>query len=78
MEGVSKVRRSCRIPSLRGGISTVEATASASASSSGVDPRREGSSTGTLEDWGAGAFFLLRRSAWEGNAPSNDCQGSGG
>ncbi len=42
-----------------------------------MDARREGSSTGTLGDCGAGIFRLLR-DALEGKAPSKDCQGRGG
>ncbi len=70
--------RSCSNSALVSGRLMGEDTAFASASSSVTDPRREGSSTGTLDDWGSGAFLLLRRGAREGNAPSNDCQGSGG
>lgn len=78
VKGVSKVGASREICSTGGGASTADTASSGTVSASALDPRREGSSTGTLDDCGAGGFFLLLRDALEVKVPSNDCQGSGG
>lgn len=77
VKGVSKTGGSRKDSCMGGGASTANIASSGTVSASPVDARREGSSTGTLDDCGAGVFLLLR-DALEGKAPSNDCQGRGG
>lgn len=77
VKGVSRVGASREICSTGVGASTANIASSGIVSASAPDPRREGSSTGALDDCGAGGFLRLRE-ALEGKAPSNDCQGRGG
>ena len=77
VKGVSRVAASREDASIGGGASTANAASSGTVSASLVDPRREGSTTGALDDCGAGVFLLLR-DILGGKAPSNDCQGRGG
>ena len=78
VEGVSGAGTSREGSSAGGGASATDMALSDTISSSPMDARREGSSTGTLDDCGAGIFFRLLRDVLEGKAPSNDCQGRGG
>lgn len=78
VKGVSRAGIPREGSSTGGGASIVDIASSGTVSESPMDPRRVGSSTGTLDDCGAGVFLLLLRDALEGKAPSNDCQGRGG
>lgn len=77
VKGVSRGGASRKDSSMGSGGSAGNIASSDTVSTSLMDARREGSSTGTLDDCGAGVFLLLR-DALEGKAPSNDCQGRGG
>lgn len=78
VEGVSRAGASRKGSSAEGGAWTTKIASSGTVSASLMDARREGSSTGTLDDCGAGVFLRFLRDALEGKAPSNDCQGRGG
>ena len=76
VKGVSRAGMSREGSSTGGGASAGSIASSDTISTSPMDPRR-GSSTGTLDDCGAGVFLLLRDTLG-GKLPSNDCQGRGG
>lgn len=76
VRGVSRAGMSREGSSTGGGASTGNRASSGMVSTSPIDPRR-GSSTGALDDCGAGGFLLFRDTLG-GKAPSNDCQGRGG
>lgn len=76
VRGVSRAGMAREGSSTGGGASAGNRASSDTISMSPMDPRR-GSSTGMLDDCGAGVFLLLRDTLG-GKAPSNDCQGRGG
>ena len=77
VKGVARLGPSREDSSMGAGALMTKLASLGTVSASATDPRREGSSTGTLDDCGAGVFLLLL-DALEGKGPSNDCQGRGG